>query len=572
MIHRLSLIAALSLGLLAPSLLAQGILSPYVRLQFFTNGGLACNACTVTTSLTGTSTPASVYQDAALTTAHAQPITLDSSGRPPAGLFLDPAVTYRFVLKDSGGTTIWTQDSIQGGFAGTISGTTNVLAKFNSTGSNVTNSSLTDTGTLVTSTAPFNVATSATVPVVIGGAAVGQTLTFQTTSGAGSGDSFAWTGGSNGATTFLTLTSTTLAQSRAYAIGTTSTDGHVLANTTAAAAGAQQFSPRIHFTGQGWKTNATAASQTVDWILENQPIQGAANPTTNLVASYQVNGGGYTFGWAAKSTGFFDIGAGWAYSINGTTVLTATTLSTTNLTYDGTSFRVGTTGPHAIGGALDGIRQWSQTGSFSGTSKAFGFYLDSTLIPTANNNSAGLVISPTITKAASGTHAVFAGAQFSVLFNAGAAAVTNAYNIYAPTFAAPASTTTATGLYIEAPTGATTNYAINIGTGDIYKAGTAYTNPDYAIEQWATGKIEKFARNEGADRYRAFSLEEIRDFARQHYYLPQLDFFHAHDKPSGGFDRADISLILHEDTFRFLFDHEDRLSGLERRLARLESH
>ena len=76
-------------------------------------------------------------------------------------------------------------------------------------------------------------------------------------------------------------------------IGTTSSDGIVLQNTTAAAAGAQQYSPRLRLTGQGWKTNATAASQTVDWIVENQPVQGAANPTSNLSFSSQINAAGY---------------------------------------------------------------------------------------------------------------------------------------------------------------------------------------------------------------------------------------------------------------------------------------
>jgi len=37
-----------------------------------------------------------------------------------------------------------------------------------------------------------------------------------------------------------------------------------------------------------------AASQAVDWIAELQPVQGAANPSGNLVFSSQVNGGGYT--------------------------------------------------------------------------------------------------------------------------------------------------------------------------------------------------------------------------------------------------------------------------------------
>lgn len=102
-------------------------------------------------------------------------------------------------------------------------------------------------------------------------------------------------------------TTTTLAASGAItdtqSIAATSTDGFVLTNTTAAAAGAQQWSPRLRLTGQGWKTTATAASQTVDWIIENQPVQGAANPTTNLVISSQVNAAGYTARQTLDSSG-----------------------------------------------------------------------------------------------------------------------------------------------------------------------------------------------------------------------------------------------------------------------------
>ena len=88
--------------------------------------------------------------------------------------------------------------------------------------------------------------------------------------------------------TSLAVTSTiTTTQS----IGAVSTDGIILANTTAAAAGAQQWSPRIRLTGQGWKTNSTAASQSTDWVIENKPVQGAANPTSTLSFSTSVAGG-----------------------------------------------------------------------------------------------------------------------------------------------------------------------------------------------------------------------------------------------------------------------------------------
>ena len=86
-------------------------------------------------------------------------------------------------------------------------------------------------------------------------------------------------------------------------IGATSTDGIALSNGTAAAAGAQQWSPRLRLTGQGWKTTATAASQTVDWIVENQPVQGTTAPTSNLVFSSQVNAGGYSAAATLTSAG-----------------------------------------------------------------------------------------------------------------------------------------------------------------------------------------------------------------------------------------------------------------------------
>jgi hypothetical protein len=52
--------------------------------------------------------------------------------------------------------------------------------------------------------------TSLTSPLDIGGSATNQTKTFKTTTGVGSGDTHVWTGGNNGATTRLTLSSTAL--------------------------------------------------------------------------------------------------------------------------------------------------------------------------------------------------------------------------------------------------------------------------------------------------------------------------------------------------------------------------
>lgn len=93
----------------------------------------------------------------------------------------------------------------------------------------------------------------------------------------------------------------------------TSNDGAILIDATAApSSGNQQYSPRLRLSGQGWKTTATAGSEQVDWVLENQPVQGTTTPTTNLAFSSQINGAGYN----ARLT-LEDIGNGLTVIFNG---------------------------------------------------------------------------------------------------------------------------------------------------------------------------------------------------------------------------------------------------------------
>lgn len=77
-------------------------------------------------------------------------------------------------------------------------------------------------------------------------------------------------------------------------IGTTPADALWLVNNTAAAAGSQQYSPSLRLSGQGWKTDATAASQFVSWRMQVKPVQGAANPSGDLMFDFDVNSGGFT--------------------------------------------------------------------------------------------------------------------------------------------------------------------------------------------------------------------------------------------------------------------------------------
>jgi hypothetical protein len=78
---------------------------------------------------------------------------------------------------------------------------------------------------------------------------------------------------------------------------------HILENTTAAAAGAQQVSPPVYWRGQGWKTTATAASQNVDYRAFVLPVQGAANPTGLWKLQASINGAAFADVMTVSDTG-----------------------------------------------------------------------------------------------------------------------------------------------------------------------------------------------------------------------------------------------------------------------------
>lgn len=103
-------------------------------------------------------------------------------------------------------------------------------------------------------------------------------------------------------------------------LGVTPTDGILVKNTTSAAAGAQQYSPKVCWSGQGWKTTATAASQEVKFCLEVRPVQGSANPTGNITLTSSINGGAFSTVATFQSDGVMSAAA----TIQGTKVLYGT--------------------------------------------------------------------------------------------------------------------------------------------------------------------------------------------------------------------------------------------------------
>lgn len=83
-------------------------LMPNAKQQYFTANGVPLSGGLLYTYEAGTTTPKVTYSDAAGTTPNANPIVLDSRGE--ATVFWDGS--YKVVLKDSLGTTIWTQDNV----------------------------------------------------------------------------------------------------------------------------------------------------------------------------------------------------------------------------------------------------------------------------------------------------------------------------------------------------------------------------------------------------------------------------------------------------------------------------
>lgn len=96
--------------------MATGTIMPWPFLTGFDNNGDPLNGGLLYTYAAGTTDPLATYSDVTLLTANANPIVLNSAGRPASGgtevsVFLQPTA-YKFVLKTSAGVTLATRDNI----------------------------------------------------------------------------------------------------------------------------------------------------------------------------------------------------------------------------------------------------------------------------------------------------------------------------------------------------------------------------------------------------------------------------------------------------------------------------
>lgn len=91
-------------------------IAPYSHLQYFNNAGAVLANGTLHTYAAGTDDDLATYSDEEGTVENANPIQLNSAGRPWNGtaevnVYLLPR-NYKFVLANSAGTIIWTSDHI----------------------------------------------------------------------------------------------------------------------------------------------------------------------------------------------------------------------------------------------------------------------------------------------------------------------------------------------------------------------------------------------------------------------------------------------------------------------------
>ena len=151
MSKRLSVIFALLCASAAFGQAVYPLLQPH---QFFVDGnGAACAGCSLYTYVAGTTTPQPTYTDSTGAHANTNPVILDVTGS--ASIWVTPAVAYKYVLKDTLGTIVWTADNVTSSLCA-VGG--NVIPEGNGTGgcaasplsSNSDNSLLTSTASIKT--------------------------------------------------------------------------------------------------------------------------------------------------------------------------------------------------------------------------------------------------------------------------------------------------------------------------------------------------------------------------------------------------------------------------------------
>lgn len=120
--YRRLILLALFLGFFALSPSHAQTHSPITppNVHFVDASGNPCAGCKLYSYVAGTSTPHPTYTASSGSTQNTNPVVMDASGTAANGIWLDSS-SYKFVLTDSTGTTIWTADNVEGAL-GTATG------------------------------------------------------------------------------------------------------------------------------------------------------------------------------------------------------------------------------------------------------------------------------------------------------------------------------------------------------------------------------------------------------------------------------------------------------------------
>ena len=85
----------------------------FLKVPTLDKNGNPASGGTITVRDENTSTKATIYTDAALTTQSANPLTLNASGYPPNAIFLADDNAYKIEVVDVNGASIDTQDNVR---------------------------------------------------------------------------------------------------------------------------------------------------------------------------------------------------------------------------------------------------------------------------------------------------------------------------------------------------------------------------------------------------------------------------------------------------------------------------
>lgn len=111
MTKRLPILVTFAAMLCAGAAWAQNAVPLLQPHKYFVDGsGNPCVGCMLNTYLAGTTTPTPTYTDSSMTTQNPNPVIMDATGQ--ANIWLNPAITYKFVLQNALGTTLWTADNV----------------------------------------------------------------------------------------------------------------------------------------------------------------------------------------------------------------------------------------------------------------------------------------------------------------------------------------------------------------------------------------------------------------------------------------------------------------------------